>query len=142
MTILKWLAYLVVALIVLMIGYRLYIEYRGNPNVMADIRTNPQGERAARAMIVTLPDGREYPVNYLREDNLVFMGIDGRWWRDLVAGPEIKMEIQGETLVGTTRVVLDDQAYVDDVFARLRPTAPEWLPDWLNGKLVVITLNE
>ena len=142
MTILKWLAYLVVALIVLMIGYRLYIEYRGDPNVMADIRTNPQGERAARAMIVTLPDGREYPVNYLREDNLVFMGIDGRWWRDLVAGPEIKMEIQGETLVGTTRVVLDDQAYVDDVFARLRPTAPEWLPDWLNGKLVVITLNE
>ena len=29
---------------------------------------------------------------------------------------------------------------IDDVFARLRPAAPEWLPDWLNGKLVVISL--
>jgi len=39
-------------------------------------------------------------------------------------------------------VVLDDQAYVDDVFSRLRPTVPKWLPDWLNGKLVVVTLSD
>jgi hypothetical protein len=27
------------------------------------------------------------------------------------------------------------------VFARLRPKVPSWLPLWLNGKLVVITLQ-
>ena len=36
---------------------------------------------------------------------------------------------------------MDDRANIDDVFARLRPKAPDWLPDWLNGMLVVITLD-
>ena len=30
----------------------------------------------------------------------------------------------------------------NQVFLKLRPTAPKWLPAWLNGKLVVITLAE
>ena len=51
------------------------------------------------------------------------------------------MLIQGERLSGRARVVLDDQAYVDEIFARLRLKAPNWLPAWLNGKLVVITLD-
>jgi hypothetical protein len=93
-------------------------------------------------MVITLADGRIYPVNYLREGNLVFMGIDGRWWRAFVDGDaSVQMLIQGERLSGRARVVLDDQAYVDEILARLRPKAPSWLPAWLNGKLVVITLD-
>jgi hypothetical protein len=81
-------------------------------------------------------------VNYLREGNLVFMGIDGRWWRAFVDGDApVQTLIRGERLRGLARVVLDDQAYVDEIFARLRPKAPSWLPAWLNGKLVVITLD-
>lgn len=114
----------------------------GNARDVAEIQTNPQGERAARTMVITLADGRIYPVNYLREGNLVFMGIDGRWWRAFVDGDaSVQMLIQGERLSGRARVVLDDQAYVDEIFARLRPKAPSWLPAWLNGKLVVITLD-
>ncbi len=114
----------------------------GNARDVAEIQTNPQGERAARTMVITLADGRIYPVNYLREGNLVFMGIDGRWWRVFVDGdPSAQMLIQGQRLSGRARVVLDDQAYVDEIFARLRPKAPSWLPAWLNGKLVVITLD-
>ena len=114
----------------------------GNARDGAEIQTNPQGERAARTIVIALADGRIYPVNYLREGNLVFMGIDGRWWHVFVDGDaSAQMLIQGERLSGRARVVLDDQAYVDEIFARLRPKAPNWLPAWLNGKSVVITLD-
>lgn len=113
-----------------------------NAQVIEEIRTKPQGARAARSMIITLADGRVYPVNYLREDDLVFMGIDGRWWRAFQgSGAPVEMLIQGQRLRGHAQVVLDDPEYVVDVFARLRPKAPSWLPLWLNGKLVVITLQ-
>ena len=115
---------------------------RTNALVIAEIQTNPGGERAARSMVITLADGRVYPVNYLREGNLVFMGIDGRWWRAFQgAGQQVEMLIQGQRLTGLAKVELDDQAYIDEIFARLRPKVPSWLPDWLNGKLVAITLE-
>ena len=113
-----------------------------NAGVITEIQTNPGGKLAARSMVITLADGRVYPVNYLREGNLVFMGIDGRWWRAFRGdGQQVEMLIQGQLLIGSARVELDDQAYIDEVFARLRPKVPSWLPDWLNGKLVVITLD-
>ena len=113
-----------------------------NASVVEEIRTRPSGERAARSMVITLADGRIYPVNYLREGDLVFIGIDGRWWRAFQgSGQQVEMLIQGQRLAGVGKVVLQDQAYVDHVFARLRPKAPSWLPAWLNGKLVVITLQ-
>lgn len=116
---------------------------RTNASVIAEIQTNPGGERAARSMVITLADGRVYPVNYLREGNLVFMGIDGRWWRAFQgAGQQVEMLIQGQRLTGLAKVELDDQAYIDEIFARLRPKVPSWLPDWLNGKLVAITLDD
>lgn len=113
-----------------------------NAQVVEEIRAKPQGARAARSMIITLADGRVYPVNYLREDDLVFMGIDGRWWRAFQgSGAPVEMLIQGQRLRGHAQVVLDEPEYVVDVFTRLRPKAPNWLPLWLNGKLVVITLQ-
>ena len=137
---------IVLAIVVVLIGLVGYVTLNrdnANAQVAEDIRANPDGERARRTMLLTLADGRMYPVNYLVEDNLVFMGIDGRWWREFTEdGAPVEMYIRGNTLTGHGRVVLDDQAYVDDVFARLRPTAPAWLPAWLNGKLVVITLDE
>jgi len=87
-------------------------------------------------------EGKTLPVNYLKEGDTVFMGVDGRWWRAFTGGAvPVTMLIQGETYDGLGVVVLDDPAYVKDVFSRLRPTAPEWLPAWLTGKLVVITIS-
>ena len=137
-------AWLALGLVVL-IGLLAWLPQRTqqvNAQVLEEIRTNPQGARAARSMIITLADGRIYPVNYLREDELVFMGIDGRWWRAFQgSGEPVEMLIQGQRLSGHAQVVLDDPEYVVDVFARLRPKVPSWLPLWLNGKLVVITLQ-
>ena len=142
MRILKWVVIVVCLVLGVLIGYRVATLDDRNAKVAEDIRNNPDGDRAKRSMLLTLADGTMYPVNYLKEDPLVFMGIDGLWWREFRGdGAPVTMLIRGEVLSGHAKVVLDDQAYVDDVFARLRPTAPEWLPDWANGKLVVITLD-
>ena len=137
----KW----VVGLILVLGLGGLALKWRGahvNAAVAETLRLEPQSARAARTMLITLADGREFPVNYLRDGDLVFMGIDGRWWRAFQnAGQPVTMLIQGETLTGHARVILDDTALVEAVFARLRPTVPEWLPDALNGKLVAIRLK-
>jgi hypothetical protein len=136
-----WIGLAIIILIVGLFGYRSYQRDDMNTRVAADIRSNPDGPRAQRAMLVWLEDGRMYPVNYLREGNVVFMGIDGLWWREFLdEGARVEMLIKGQKLAGHARTILDDPDYKADVFGRLRPTVPEWLPDWLNGKLVVITL--
>ena len=100
------------------------------------------GERAERAMLLTFPDGKTIPVNYLREDNRVYAGADGAWWRAFDGeGAAVTLLIQGEALTGHATVELRDQGFIDDMFSRLRPTVPEWLPDWANGKLVIVDLK-
>jgi len=83
-----------------------------------------------------------FPVNYLREGNLVFAGADGRWWREFREGNvPVTVEIRGEVFSGKASVVLDDPDYTRDVFKRLRPNVPKWLPLWLDAYLVVIELD-
>ena len=141
MTALKWTAIIIGTLAALSGGAALFFNLVINPAVVEEIRTNPTGDEAEEAMLLTF-QGKTLPVNYLKENNTVYMAVDGRWWRAFTGdGMPVSMLIQGETYKGHGIVVLDDPAYVEDVFSRLRPTAPEWLPAWLNGKLVVIEIN-
>ncbi len=129
-------------LALLITGYVAYVTMIGNPAVVADLKEHPMGERAERAMLLTFPDGKTIPVNYLREGNRVYAGADGSWWQAFDGdGAVVSLLVQGEMLEGHATVELEDQAFIDDVFSRLRPTAPEWLPDWANGKLVIIELK-
>ena len=138
----KILAVVIVVLVSVVCGYLYYSMAVINPRVVKEITSNPEGERAGIVGLFTLPSGRKVPANYLREGNKVFVGVDGRWWRELTGSEnQLSVFIRGESLKGTARVVLNDPAYTSDVFARLRPRAPGWLPAWLNGKLVVITLQ-
>lgn len=139
---LKWLAIVLVVLAAAFIGLRVMFALVTNPRVIEELQENPESDRAGIVMLLTFPDGRTLPVNYLREGNLVFAGADGRWWRALRAGnvPVILL-IRGETLTGRARVVLDDPDYKRDVFLRLRPNVPKWLPEWLDAHLVVIDLD-
>jgi len=139
----KWIALGIVLVLLLLVGYRAVTVDDVNARVAQEIQANPTGERAQRTMLLTLADGRTYPVNYLREAGVVYMGIDGRWWREFVgAGQSVQMFIQGENQAGHAITVLDKPEFTADVFSRLRPTAPAWLPAWLNGKLVVITRTD
>ena len=137
------LALIAAAIMALLIaGYVAYVTMIGNPRVVTDLKEHPMGERAERAMLLTFPDGKTIPVNYLREDNRVYAGADGAWWRAFDGeGAAVTLLIQGEALKGHAIVELRDQEFIDDVFSRLRPTVPEWLPDWANGKLVIVDLK-
>ena len=142
MTFLKWLLIVVAVLVVAFLALRVLFGLIANPRVVEELRTDPQGERAGIVMLLTLPDGRVLPVNYRREGDRVFAGADGRWWRALRDGDvPVTVTIRGETLPGRARVVFDDPDYKRDVFARLRPNVPKWLPAWLDAQLVVIDLE-
>ena len=131
-----------VVLALVVVGYLTYARTTGNANVEHELRTNPQGDRAKLVMLLTFPDGRILPVNYLREGHRVYVGADGPWWRALRDGNvPVSLMIRGETLTGRAHVVFDDPDYTRDVFTRLRPNVPKWLPDWLNAYLVVIELD-
>lgn len=142
----KWVLIVIVSIItipiVLYLGVLAYYNLVGNDRVAEELVNTPQGERANIVMLFTLPSGRVLPVNYLREGDQVFVGADGRWWKEFRDNnAPVTVMIKGETLTGTARVVLDDPDYTRDVFSRLRPTAPSWLPDWLNANLIVIDLD-
>ena len=126
---LKW-SIVAIAVVALLYGaLRLYSTFVMNPNVVEELQSNPQGERAGIVMLLTLPDGRRLPVNYIREGNTVFVGADGSWWRLFGdAGAPVTVLIRGETLTGLAQVVLDEPDYTHEVFGRLRPTVPGWLP--------------
>jgi hypothetical protein len=141
MTLLKWTGISVGTLAILLGVAQMVFSLVVNPAVMEEIRTNPTGKEAQQAMLLTFQD-RTLPVNYLKEGDTVYVGVDGRWWRTFTGdGARVSMLIQGETYKGHGVVVLDDPGYVVEVFSRLRPTTPRWLPAWLNGKLVVITID-
>jgi hypothetical protein len=138
----KWIVGVVVLLGIGFAGVWLNQAHLANPRVSAELREDPRGQRAQRVMLLTLPDGQILPVNYLREGDSVFVGADGRWWRQFRSGgAPVGMLIMGDTLAGHAVAVEEDADLTHEVFARLRPAAPAWLPDWLNGVLVVITLK-
>ena len=82
----KVLAIVIVVLTSLVCGYLYYSMAVINPRVAKEISSNPDGERAGIVGLFTLPSGRKLPANYLREGNKVFVGVDGRWWRELTGG--------------------------------------------------------
>ena len=133
----KWIALAVASLVVLALGYALYASKVANPRVVRELRENPDGARAQKVMLLTLPSGKAIPVNYLREGDTVYAAADFPWWRELEGGGGSgSVLVRGETLPGRVRVVLDDPALRDSVFERLRPTAPRFF-----GTLVVVDLD-
>jgi|TARA_B110000914_G_scaffold223639_1_gene239550 hypothetical protein len=135
---------IVLAILTLSIlGYGVYVTQIGNPGVVADLKQNPMGKRAERTMLLMFSQGKTIPVNYLREGSLVYAGADGWWWREFEGeGAAVTLLVRGEALKGHATVFLEDQEFIDKVFSKLRPTVPVWLPDWANGKLVIIDLKQ
>lgn len=108
-----------------------------NVAVERELREEPQGDRAQKVMLLTLPSARTIPVNYLREGEVVYAGADGRWWQELTGeGAPVELWIRGEALRGHARAIEDDQEHIDDVFSRLRPVS-RW---FLFGTLVQVDL--
>jgi hypothetical protein len=134
----RWVGFSVGWVAVLVLAYGLYVTQWANPRVVRELREHPQGERAKKVMLLTLPSGKALPVNYLRESRTVYCAADFPWWRELEeGGGPGSVLIQGETLRGHVRAVLDEPELRDAIFERLRPTAPRFL-----GTMVAIDLDE
>ncbi len=112
-----------------------------NPDVIRQIETEPDAHRAQNTLVLNLPDGRRLPVNYLQEENVVYLGADGRWWRALEQPTPVSLTLRGATVSGTARAVRDDKALRRRVFRELRPLFPTWLPQWMGGVLVQVELD-
>ena len=100
---------LIVAVIMasLVAGYIAYVTMIGNPRVVTGLKEHLMVESAERAMLLTFPDGKTIPVNYLREDKRVYAGADGAWWRAFEGeGATVTLLIQGEALTGHATVEL------------------------------------
>jgi len=136
----KWLRpalAVVVAIAVMAGGFWFYSVQIANPRVVRELLENPDGERARRVMLLTLPSGRQLPVNFLREADRVYAAADGTWWEELVGeGVPVTLVVRGDTLTGRARAILDDPETTKQVFARLRPDAIEGF-----GTLVQIELD-
>ena len=133
----KWLGIALAGGAALLVGSAYVYSCWMNPRVIRELREDPQGERAQKVMLLTLPSGKALPVNYLRDGATVYAAADFPWWRELRGeGGRGSVLIRGETLHGYIRAVEDDPELRESVFARMRPTAPRWL-----GTLVVIELD-
>jgi len=132
----KYLLIAIVALLALVAGYAVYMVRVANPGVERELREDPEGERARKVMLMTLPSGRTLPVNYLREGDTVYAAADGRWWHQLRGdGAPVELLVRGERLAGHARAIEDEPDLRSAVFDRLRPSAPK-----IFGTLVQIDL--
>jgi hypothetical protein len=133
----KYLGIGLLCVLTLVVGSACVYSWWTNPRVIRELQEKPNGERAGKVMLLTLPSGKAIPVNYLRDGDTVYAAADFPWWRELRGGGgRGTVLIRGETLGGTIRAVEDDVELRESVFARLRPTAPLWA-----GTLVVIELD-
>lgn len=133
----KWLAIVTACLVGGVAGMQAYQTFWANPRVLRELREDPNGERAEKVMLLTLPSGKTRPVNYLRDGKTVYAAADFPWWRELRGGGgRGSVLVRGETLHGDVRAELDDAELRDSVFERLRPTAPRFL-----GTMIVVSLD-
>ena len=133
----KWVALSLVVVLLLLVAGGLLSSRVRNPQVVRELRENPEGERAQKVMLLSLPSGKSMPVNYLLDGRVVYAAADFPWWRELRGqGGRVTVLIRGDELSGQARAVEDDPELRASVFERLRPTAPKWA-----GTLVEIRLD-
>ena len=98
----KWAALAIAFGLTLVGGASCAISSWMNDDVIRELREEPDGDRAKKVMLLTLPSGKAIPVNYLRDGDTVFAAADFPWWRELEdGGGPGSVLIQGETRAKT-----------------------------------------
>ena len=85
----KLLGYVALVIAVLVGGVTLFVSCGFmNRGVVRELLAEPNGEKAAKVMLMTLPSGKQLPVNYWRDPNeeagtFVYAAADFPWWKEL-----------------------------------------------------------
>lgn len=136
------LGFVVVGLVVLVLGFILHTRLVQNPRVLALLEREPQGERAGRVLVLSLPSGKTIPVNYWidpaeHDREVAYVASDFFWWRELRGeGGPVGLVVRDRRRTGHARAIEDDPSRRDRIFENLRPTAPKGF-----GVLVEIVLD-
>lgn len=97
-----------------------------HPLVPVILQSERHGLLSDGVMLITMKNRdsaemKTFPVDYLREENMVYIGSDSDWWKHLEGGAEVTMLIQGMEVTGWATPILDDPERSGAGFRKLRP---------------------
>ena len=97
-----------------------------HPLVPVILQSERHGLLSDGVMLITLKqrdsaEMKTFPVDYLREGNMVYIGSDSDWWKHLEGGAEVVMLIQGAEVTGRATPIVDDPERSSAGFRKLRP---------------------
>ena len=77
-----------------------------------------------KIMVLTftgIKSGKEYstPVSYFMDDGTVYCFTHGRWWKNVAAGANVKLRIQGEDRVGFANAETEDVAQISTALNKM-----------------------
>ncbi len=109
-----------------LIGLAVIVIVLANPVVSAILRSERHALLSDGIMLITLKkrgtsELQTFPVDYLRESNIVYVGADSGWWKHLEGGAEVHLLIQGRERVGRALPILNDPDRSTAGFKKLRP---------------------
>ena len=102
-----------------------------NPVVTTILQSDHHTLLSGRTLLITL-ENREplqpktFPVNYLREEAMVYIGSDFGWEKHLEDGAEVRLLIQGKEYVGWAPPILDDPERSTAGLRKLRRGPTSW----------------
>jgi hypothetical protein len=82
-----------------------------------------------------------FPVNYLREADIVYVGRDSGWWENLQGGAEVRMRIKDSDLIGWAVPIIEGRERISEGFKKLRPSTYRWAL-WTGAVFVEIYLQK
>ena len=117
-----------------------------NPLVSTVLRSERHGLLSDGVMLITMqrrdsPEMKTFPVDYLREGDMVYVGCDSGWWKHLEGGAEVRMLIQGTEFVGWATPIVDDAERNRAGFRKIRPWTYK-RAEWMGGVFIEIQIRE
>ncbi|MCE2484836.1 MAG: hypothetical protein J4F42_04950 [Desulfurellaceae bacterium] len=117
-----------------------------NPVVTTILHSDHHALLSGRTLLLTLENRqtaqpKTFPVNYLREEEMVYIGSDFGWEKHLQDGAEVRLLIQGKEYVGWALPILDDPERSAAGLRKLRPRTYK-LAEWIGSVFVEVQMQD
>ena len=117
-----------------------------NPLVTTILQSEQHPLLSGRTMLITMKNRetaqmKTFPVNYLREGDMVYIGSDFGWEKHLVGGAEVRLLIQAREYTGCATPILDDPERSSAGFKKLRPWTYK-RAEWTGAVFVEVKIQD